>query len=112
MPQRRSPLALIRSLSFGVSARGSPTETLSLYAHLFGRSDEAAAKVMDEAMGLKEKQVFGTNRVSICDNRRFSTLGSFHAGSRAKDEIAQLIKRLAETEGFEPSIELYNPITV
>ena len=39
--------------------RGEPDRTLSLYAHLFGRSDEAAAKVTDEAMGLKEKRVFG-----------------------------------------------------
>ena len=34
---------------------GSPTVTMSVYAHLFGHSDEAAAEAMDEAMGLKEK---------------------------------------------------------
>jgi integrase len=34
---------------------GSPTVTMSVYAHLFGRSDEAAAEAMDAAMGLKEK---------------------------------------------------------
>jgi integrase len=34
---------------------GSPAVTMNVYAHLFGRSDEAAAKAMDAAMGLKEK---------------------------------------------------------
>jgi hypothetical protein len=29
--------------------------TMSVYAHLFGRSDEAAAEAMDKAMGLKER---------------------------------------------------------
>jgi integrase len=28
--------------------------TLSVYAHLFGRSDEAAAEAMDAAMGLEK----------------------------------------------------------
>ena len=34
---------------------GSPAVTMNVYAHLFGRSDEAAAQAMDAAMGLKEK---------------------------------------------------------
>ena len=34
---------------------GSPVVTMSIYAHLFGRSDEAAAAAMDMAMGLKER---------------------------------------------------------
>jgi hypothetical protein len=29
--------------------------TMSVYAHLFGRSDEAAAEAMDAAMGLRDK---------------------------------------------------------
>jgi integrase len=31
---------------------GSPTVTMSIYAHLFDRGDEAAAKAMDIAMGI------------------------------------------------------------
>ena len=32
---------------------GSPAVTMSVYAHMFGRSDETAAAAMDAAMGLK-----------------------------------------------------------
>jgi hypothetical protein len=45
-------------------------------------------------------------------NRRFRCLFVLPRATGQKATLLKEISALAETEGFEPSIELYNPITV
>jgi hypothetical protein len=63
--------------------------------------------------GLTALEVFGTEK----KRRPSSKLGPALGPKRQSKALSIIIsvacqQNLAETEGFEPSIELYNPITV